>query len=63
MASKETREYRIISSDGHTIEPPHMWERYLPKKFHAQMPAHTPTGSRSTKFHETAGKSTHGSGS
>lgn len=37
MASKK-REYQIISADGHTIEPPHMWERYLPKKFHAQMP-------------------------
>jgi len=37
MAPKE-REYKIISADGHTIEPPHMWERYLPEKFHAQMP-------------------------
>ncbi len=35
---KGQREYRIISSDGHTIEPPGMWERYLPSKFHAQMP-------------------------
>ena len=32
------RDYQIISADGHTIEPPHMWERYLPKKFHPQMP-------------------------
>ncbi len=38
MANNDPRTYRIISSDGHTIEPPHMWERYLPKKFHAQMP-------------------------
>lgn len=37
MTSRQ-REYKIISADGHTIEPPHMWERYLPKKFHAQMP-------------------------
>ena len=37
MAAKE-HEYNIISADGHTIEPPHMWERYLPTKFHAQMP-------------------------
>lgn len=35
---KGKREYRIVSADGHTIEPPHMWETYLPKKFHAQMP-------------------------
>ncbi len=33
-----TRRYDIISTDSHTIEPPDMWERYLPKKFHAQMP-------------------------
>jgi predicted TIM-barrel fold metal-dependent hydrolase len=32
------RRYDIVSADGHTIEPPHMWERYLPRKFHAQMP-------------------------
>lgn len=37
MAEKK-RVYNIISADGHTIEPPHMWERFLPKKFHAQMP-------------------------
>src|SRR5262245_26377391 len=36
--AKVARRYQIISTDGHTIEPPHMWERYLPKKFHAQMP-------------------------
>ena len=35
---RKAREYNIISADGHTIEPPHMWERYLPEKFHAQMP-------------------------
>ena len=37
MAGKK-RKYDIISTDGHTIEPPHMWETYLPKKFHPQMP-------------------------
>ena len=30
--------YRIISADGHTIEPPYMWERFLPKKYHGQIP-------------------------
>ena len=34
----DTRRYNIISADGHTIEPPHMWERYLPSEFKAQMP-------------------------
>ena len=24
--------YRIISADGHTIEPPHMWETYPPRQ-------------------------------
>lgn len=38
MAKKSQRVYRIISADGHTIEPPHMWERYLPSKFHDRMP-------------------------
>ena len=33
-----TRQYRAISADGHTIEPPHMWETYLPKRFHDRMP-------------------------
>jgi predicted TIM-barrel fold metal-dependent hydrolase len=30
--------YRIISADGHTIEPPDMWERFLPPRFHERMP-------------------------
>ena len=30
--------YRVINSDGHTIEPPDMWERYLPKRFQDQAP-------------------------
>ena len=25
---------RIISADAHTLEPPDMWERYLPSQFH-----------------------------
>ena len=25
--------YRVINSDGHALEPPDMWERYLPDKF------------------------------
>ncbi len=38
MARDGKRNYRMISADGHTIEPPHMWERYLPSEFHPQMP-------------------------
>jgi predicted TIM-barrel fold metal-dependent hydrolase len=38
MTTQGKREYNLISADGHTIEPPTMWERYLPSKFHAQMP-------------------------
>lgn len=38
MTSIATRKYNIISADGHVIEPPHMWETYLPKKFHDRMP-------------------------
>jgi predicted TIM-barrel fold metal-dependent hydrolase len=33
-----TRDYRVISTDGHTIEPPHMWETYMPARFHDRMP-------------------------
>ena len=38
MAAQKKHTYNVISCDGHTIEPPHMWETYLPSKFHAQMP-------------------------
>ncbi len=30
--------YNVINSDGHTIEPPDMWERHVPKKFHDRIP-------------------------
>jgi predicted TIM-barrel fold metal-dependent hydrolase len=33
-----TRTYNIISADGHNIEPPHIWERYLPSRFQAKAP-------------------------
>ena len=32
------REYRLISADGHVIEPPDMWSKYLPKKFADRAP-------------------------
>ena len=37
MDSKK-KTYDIVSADGHTMEPPHMWETYLPARYHAQMP-------------------------
>ncbi len=30
------RNYRIVSADGHTLEPPDMWERYLPSELHKE---------------------------
>jgi predicted TIM-barrel fold metal-dependent hydrolase len=33
-----TGTYRIISADGHVIEPPYMWLKYLPKRFHDRAP-------------------------
>ncbi|MFI5040466.1 MAG: amidohydrolase family protein [Acidimicrobiales bacterium] len=33
-----TETYRIISADGHVIEPPGMWTTYLPKEFHHRAP-------------------------
>lgn len=32
------RTYKIINADGHTIEPPDMWQRYVPKKYHDRIP-------------------------
>jgi predicted TIM-barrel fold metal-dependent hydrolase len=31
-------EYKIIDCDQHIIEPPDLWQKYLPKKFHDQAP-------------------------
>ena len=30
--------YRIISADGHVIEPPDLWQKHLPPRFHSRMP-------------------------
>ncbi|MFZ0667809.1 MAG: amidohydrolase family protein [Acidimicrobiales bacterium] len=32
------RDYRLISADGHVVEPPEMWSSYLPKKFADRAP-------------------------
>lgn len=32
------RDYRLISADGHVVEPPDMWSKYLPKKFADRAP-------------------------
>jgi predicted TIM-barrel fold metal-dependent hydrolase len=32
------RQYHLISADGHVVEPPDMWTKYLPKKFHDRAP-------------------------
>ena len=32
------REYRLIDADSHTLEPPHIWSSWLPKKFHDRAP-------------------------
>lgn len=31
-------EYRIIDADCHVVEPPHIWDRWLPKEFHDRAP-------------------------
>ena len=38
MTDVVTTNHHLISADGHTIEPPDMWETYLPAKFHDRMP-------------------------
>ena len=32
------REYRLIDADCHVVEPPHLWERWLPKQFRDRAP-------------------------
>ncbi len=32
------REYRLIDADCHTVEPPHIWERWLPRSFQDRAP-------------------------
>ena len=45
--------YKVINSDGHTIEPPDMWERHVPKKFHDRIPrlVKDPKGGDAWEFH------------
>jgi predicted TIM-barrel fold metal-dependent hydrolase len=38
------REYHLISADSHILEPPDLWTRYMPKKFHAKAPRVVPDG-------------------
>ena len=32
------REYRLIDADCHVVEPPHIWETWLPKAFQDRAP-------------------------
>jgi len=32
------REYRLIDADCHVVEPPHIWERWLPKQYQERAP-------------------------
>jgi predicted TIM-barrel fold metal-dependent hydrolase len=32
------RAYQLIDADCHVVEPPHIWERWLPKQFHDRAP-------------------------
>jgi predicted TIM-barrel fold metal-dependent hydrolase len=32
------REYRLVDADSHTLEPPHLWTRWLPEEFHDRAP-------------------------
>ena len=50
------RAYRIISADTHTIEPPDMWQRHLPKESHDRAPrvVKEPEGGDAWEFHRGA---------
>src|SRR3989442_1445380 len=30
--------FRIVSADAHVLEPPHIWETWLPKQYHDKAP-------------------------
>ena len=30
--------YRVINADGHTVEPPYIWEKYLPSRYMDRAP-------------------------
>ena len=32
------RDYRLVSADGHVVEPPDLWTKYLPPRFHDRAP-------------------------
>ncbi|MBI3742894.1 MAG: amidohydrolase [Chloroflexi bacterium] len=51
-----TRDYQIIDADGHTIEPPDMWQRFMPKKYHDRIPrlAKDPMGGDAWEFQRGA---------
>ena len=46
------RRYGIISADGHNIEPPHIWEKYLHRRFaeHAPRLVKDPKGGDAWEF-------------
>jgi predicted TIM-barrel fold metal-dependent hydrolase len=33
-----TREYHVIDADGHVLEPPDLWEKYMESKYHETCP-------------------------
>ncbi len=33
-----TRSYEIVSADAHVLEPPDIWERWLPDGYHERAP-------------------------
>jgi predicted TIM-barrel fold metal-dependent hydrolase len=47
-----TQQYRIVSADGHNLEPPHIWDIYLPKRFaeHAPRLVKDPEGGDAWEF-------------
>ena len=32
------QDYRVIDADGHVLEPPDLWERYIDSEFRHQAP-------------------------
>jgi predicted TIM-barrel fold metal-dependent hydrolase len=44
MKSGMSREYNLISADSHILEPPGIWAKYMPRKFHDKAPRVVPDG-------------------
>ncbi len=49
------RDYRVIDSDSHVLEPADLWQKYMEPKFRAMAPHMEVDGAGMEEFHVEAG--------